>query len=844
VLGPAFGSNSAPRRQKHEMSDTHTAIRSDSSSERTGLGDSADPEMQTIVAEETACLDRVISHALQKKSRPPARASDAFSNYDSQLLALRDELATARQEDMPPLLEQMERLQSLADQRRKDLNQGTVDVKSPYFGRLVLKENQRSREVLIGRGTYLDTNSGIRIVDWRDAPVSRLYYRYQEGDDYCENFGGREVEGEVLTRRSLTISDGGLRRIGSPQGVFARTVSGNWRRLGATATRLQGGEGTAVRADAQSRGILGTRDPSLSDDKSLREITALIDPQQFEFITRPDSGLVVIQGGAGSGKTTIGLHRLAYLAYHDQRRFRVDRMCVLVFNHALCRYIAQVLPSLGVEGIAIKTYSEFSSKLRLANFDGLPAQHCGETPLAVTRFKKHPAMLRLIDAYVAELAADFEAKLDLAIGPSVTDPGAAALKRHWAEGYRRPLRHRIHQLRIQVNRNPDSFTLDQRVAIERLTSAAVRRARDVVGAWAEILTDLQRIERVFEARAPGDFGQNELLRAHEWCSARCTKIISELERGNDDDDERTSFSSHRWAGAEEDETDDDDRRYGIDGLQLEEATALDAEDDTLLLRLHQRLKGPLLRNPKSKDALVYEHMLIDEAQDYSPVELAFLLDLLSESRSVTLAGDTAQRLLLDNGFSDWRTVLSDLGLSGVEVEPLRLGYRSTQEITDLAYAVLGPIAPAERGRAVRNGAPVELLRFAHSGDAAGFLAEQLRELMQAEPLASVAVIARYPEQADAYFEVLDKGEVPRLRRIADQDFPFKPGVDVTDVTQVKGLEFDYVIVVEVNADTFPERVDARHLLHIAATRAAHQLWLISTGEPSQLLPPELRERAF
>ena len=237
-------------------------------------------------------------------------------------------------------------------------------------------------------------------------------------------------------------------------------------------------------------------------------------------------------------------------------------------------------------------------------------------------------------------------------------------------------------------------------------------------------------------------------------------------------------------------------------------------------------------------------MLVDEAQDYSPVELALLLDLLSPGRSVTLAGDTAQRLLMDNGFSDWRTVLADLGLSHVEVEPLKLGYRSTQEITDVAHFVLGPLASEEKGIAVRSGAPVELFLFAHTGDAAGFLAEQLRALMQAEPKASVAVVARFPEQADAYFDVLEKGEVPRLRRIADQDFPFRPGVDVTDVRQVKGLEFDYVIVVEVSTDTFPETDEARHLLHIAVTRAAHQLWLTTTGEPSRLLPVELRERAL
>ncbi len=115
---------------------------------------------------------RVIEHVLASRSKPRSRAGEPFGNYDAQLLALRDEMASTRLEDLPPLLEQMERLQSLADQRRKDQSQGTVNMRSPYFGRLVLNENRRQREVLIGRSTYLDTQSGIRIVDWRDAPVS------------------------------------------------------------------------------------------------------------------------------------------------------------------------------------------------------------------------------------------------------------------------------------------------------------------------------------------------------------------------------------------------------------------------------------------------------------------------------------------------------------------------------------------------------------------------------------------------------------------------------------------------------------------------------------------------
>jgi DNA helicase-2/ATP-dependent DNA helicase PcrA len=139
---------------------------------------------------------------------------------------------------------------------------------------------------------------------------------------------------------------------------------------------------------------------------------------------------------------------------------------------------------------------------------------------------------------------------------------------------------------------------------------------------------------------------------------------------------------------------------------------------------------------------------------------------------------------------------------------------------------------------------VELFSFGHTGDALAFLSESLRELIQSEPSASVAVVTRYPEQADVYYEGLKRGEVPYLRRIAEQDFPFKPGIDVTDVRQVKGLEFDYVIAVEVSDAAYPSENEARHLLHIAATRAAHQLWILTTARPSPLIPADLRDRAY
>ncbi len=228
----------------------------------------------------------------------------------------------------------------------------------------------------------------------------------------------------------------------------------------------------------------------------------------------------------------------------------------------------------------------------------------------------------------------------------------------------------------------------------------------------------------------------------------------------------------------------------------------------------------------------------------SPVETAVVLNTVSRGQSVTLAGDVAQRLHMDNGFTSWQSLLGELGLAHVQVEPLKLSYRSTAEILDFAAAVLGPLASPDAPAATRSGVPVELFAFAHGGEAVAFLSEALRDLMHSEPRASVAVISRHPEQADLYFRGLKTGEVPYLRRVADQDFVFRPGVDVTDVRQVKGLEFDYVILVEVSEASYPIDDEARHLLHIAATRAAHQLWVLCSGRPSQLLPEALRDRGY
>lgn len=740
------------------------------STERSSSDRTPEETSHRIVTEEEQILARVSAHlATVKPSRPPPTA-----DYGQELLSLRDQIAEARLEDTPALVQQMERLSGIAARRAENVVE-PVDPRCPYFGHLRLRESGRGeRDVLIGKTTLVDGKAGVRIVDWRHAPVSQIYYRYEEGTEYEENFGERDVEGKVVVRRTLTIDDGVLYRISAPQGTFVRSDNG-WKTIAVSATELAGGQGSALRPE-DMKGALGVgASAGAREDRHLPEIAALLDPRQFELISRPDSGIVVIQGGAGSGKTTIGIHRMAFLNYNARQRFAPDKMLIVVGSPALRAYIGEILPALGLSGVAVDTFREWVSGARQRAFPWLEAPVEESTPSVVTKLKTHPVLLRLLVERAGAYAADPRARKD---------------------------------------------------------------SRGVLHFWADFLTDFDAIQAAFARSPDPELGPDQLKRAWRWCADRCPAVL-ELDPGD---------RAERKAAAEEPEPDDEDN-LGADAKAIgpDDRATLDPEDDALLVRAYQLIRGEL---KKGKQPLVYEHLFVDEAQDLAPIDLGCLIETIAKHKvagssehqpSVTLAGDTAQRLFMDSGFRDWSKVLDDLGLGGrVDVEPLRIAYRSTREVLAVAREILGPLADPTPPIAPRSGAPVEHHHFPSQGAAVAFLADAIRPLMTREPRATVAILARHAEQAEVYYEALKMAEIPRLRRVRHFEFAFRPGVEVTEIRQVKGLEFDYVVLVDVNASSYPLDDESRHLLHIGATRAAHQLWLVSSGPPSQLIPAALR----
>jgi DNA helicase-2/ATP-dependent DNA helicase PcrA len=787
-----------------------------------GLED--DSEGSRVVGEELRLLVTVL-RTLDASTGADVSAAKGRALDEGRLLELRDEVAVAKPEDLPALFEQMHHLAALRGQRGRSVS-GSVDRATPYFGHMRLEEDvpaserrpgprpsgggprsTRRRDVLIGARSYVDSGEGIRIVDWRHAPVSRLYYRYAEGDDYEEELGDRVVEGVMLVRRGVTIVGGELVRVAAPQGTFLRGREGRWRRVTEHRTRLETEKHWAARHGVPAQARLGVgADGQVRQDKHLPAIAAMLDEAQFGLIARESTGLVAIQGSAGSGKTTVGLHRVAYLAFKEPSRFRPDRMLVVVPNEALIHYVSRVLPSLGVEGVPVTTFGRYATRLVAMMFPKLPSRASEETPPVVSRAKSHAAMLRGIERLAARIDRAVDARLRAGMekwpegarvvaaweatrgdaGGQHTPDARVSLLAGWLAGKR-----------TLAGVAPAGSLPDvTRSAIEQLGAQLRAETRSVAGLWDELLTSREALAETFEGVR--GFGPGQLDQVHAWCVRQS--------------------------------------RIRVDGDRDGEEPHIDAEDWALLLRCWQVLRGPIVDHEGKP--IRFAHAFVDEVQDASPVELRVLLELTGKERCITLAGDVAQRMLDDGddrGEFDWNALLDGLGVPHTKLEPLKVSYRSTAEITEFSRAVLGPLAHEDVPATTRRGPPVELFAFASPGEAVAWLAEALKQLARDEPDANVALVARFPQQAEVYFEGLSRAEVPNVRRVAKQDFSWDPGVDVTDVRQTKGLEFDEVVLLETTAASYPVTPQARHALYVGATRASHQLWCVASDDPSKLV---------
>jgi DNA helicase-2/ATP-dependent DNA helicase PcrA len=725
-----------------------------------------------------ASVREALSHA-RTHLRP--RQGDNGARLDARaraIASLREEYATAGEEDRPAILAQMHQAAARVEARVEPL----PNLKEPYFASMRLRAAGRRRDVLLGAHPFMDPARGVTILDWRRAPVAEVFFTCEPGDEYEIEAGGRMIEGVLERRHLLTFEDGDLSAISVEDGTLTRAGS-TWRfEPGDVAPSLRAAEDGD--AGAAKRGLD-------------------LDPHQIALLERDPKEPLIVLGSAGCGKTTVAIHRAASLCRRYPETFSPQRVLVLVPEPGLRRLAERMLAELGVTGVLVLTFDEWIRAEARRVFPWLPDRESPDPPFAVSRIKRHPAMRVAIDRLIDDLARSIGERLDrtLAGRGGIRDAILARTEPVLAD---------------RLRRAEEALACSATPARKRLLTEALREER----------RGLVRV-RADHQRLVGDRALLHLAALSSGGELSMGLVEQVAEHTNRQLDEPSEV---RFAHVAKERLATLDGRSLDDGTPEAAAGTVDVEDYALLFELLQRKTGK--SGTRSGELTRYAHIVLDEAQELSPIELTIIGRAVGAGGSVTVAGDAAQRIDRAGYFASWEAVMEALGARSTPAW-LETTYRSPRPIVELAHVILGAQAPEVMPRAAREGLPVVLTTAPSDGYAAAVLCRALRRLLDREPFAGVALIAKDAASARAVVDAIARAVPARL--VLDGDFSFGPGIEVTEVANIKGLEFDYVIIPDATAEAYPDTPDSRRALHVAATRASRRLWILAPGSPSPIL---------
>ncbi len=745
---------------------------------------------RAVAAEEQALLERVRA-ALTKAAR---RRIGGRAAGGGEFETLRDELFDAREDDVGLVLALMHQ------QAARD---GTAalgilpEQQAPYFAHLRVRTDGGQRDILLGPRAFPGLAPGLSIVDFRHAPIAEVFFACEEGDDYAIDVAGRTLEGVVEARRIVTFVAGELDGVSVPAGTLVRAGRRWLLEPAALGPPLTGAPAAPLAQQLVGGASSGTLASVASE---------LLDQQQQALLDRAPEQPLLILGSAGCGKTTVALHRVARLCRRWPDLYPPRRCLVVVPERGLRRLSERLLAELGLSEVTVSTFSEWVGQQARALLPWLPARQAPETPRGVSKMKRHPALFaaidRLIDDHAAEIAVQLDRRLQL--GTMVQEAMAVRAEQ--------VLAHRVRRVQDQV---------------AKVVPRGKRKRVEV--AFAEQLRQLSRIREDFY-RLIGDRELLELaahVSAGELSSQHVEATLAHTSRQLDDP------ADIRYAHIDPKRLATVDGREIDDGTPDELARTMDDEDYAILLELLYRNQGKTATRTRKLPRV--PHLVVDEAQELAPLELRVLGRVRRlRGGATTVAGDAAQQVDEASGFTSWPKALAALGVPDAASATLETTYRCPKPVAELAAQILGPLAPKVAPKALRDGAPVSRSVLSSEGHVAVAITDVLTKLTTEQPQTCVAVIARHAQGARLIHQVLSRALDARL--VLEGDFSFAPGIEVTEVAEVKGLEFDYVIVPDASLRQYPDTPEARRMLHVAVTRAAHQVWMLSPGTASPILP--------
>ncbi len=691
---------------------------------------------------------------------------------------------------------------------------------SPYFGRVDFLEDGQgiTEQVYIGVSSFVDTDGlSFLVYDWR-TPIASLYYDYPPGPAAYETPGG-QITGTMNLKRQYQIRDGHL------QHMFDSSLT-----IG----------------DELLQQVLGG-----GADAQMKSIVATIQKEQNAIIRNDKSKMLIVQGAAGSGKTSAALQRVAYLLYKHRERLTADQIVLFSPNPMFNSYVSTVLPELGEENMQQTTFQEYleywlGSTFRLEDpFDQIEyalTRHQAQgykARMNGIQYKASEAYLQALRGYSVWLEREGMRFVSIRFRDRVLISGEQIKTKFYSYDASIRLTNRITLVQ--------KWLLQELARLEKKEQGAdwVQEELNYLDGeqYAEAFSMLHKDRGVFDfaekyaqideimrnKRRPdeGDFDfadrEEELLsrmivkeqfkplrrNVKQFLFVDMPGLYSQLFS------EEAAYREMTNAGVPElwpEICTQTKEKLGRNELLYEDATPY--------LYLKELVEG-------NRTNTQVRHIFVDEGQDYSMFQYEFLKRLFPRAR-MTVLGDFSQAIFTQ------ATNLHGIGsplvrLYGEEETSQFLlvrSYRSTREIVEFTKPLLPggeAIVPFER-----SGRKPTLARLESSGQRVERIAADIAAL-QAEGYTSIAVITKTAAGSIEAYEALASGGVKELRLITKNTPTFEKGILVIPAYLAKGVEFDAVLIYDASLQSY-HRENERKLFYTACTRAMHRLMLYTAGE--------------
>ena len=589
----------------------------------------------------------------------------------------------------------------------------------PYFGRidfLEKKENSKVMPIYIGIHTFYDPESRATLIhDWR-APVSSMFYDHELGEAGYRSPSG-EIKGVISLKRQYRIRGGKMEFMIES----ALTVHDD---------------------------ILQKELSSNADDK-MKNIVATIQREQNRIIRNEDIRTLIIQGVAGSGKTSIALHRIAYLLYTFRDSISSKDILIISPNKVFSDYISNVLPELGEETVPETSMEQILSgvlehKYKYQTYFGLVNELLEKPSSSLIdriAYKASFGFISELDKFILHIENTYFKAADVKLTKYITIPAPF-----------------IEEQYLRFNRYP------------------IRRRFD---AMADYMLDMLKIQYAFTVTTAG----RNLLK----------KEIRLMFAGNNDIQVYKDF--FKWTN-----------NPGM--FKMRKGHTLEYSDLAPLAYLHLALEG------NGNQPFRVKHLLIDEMQDYSPIQYKVIQKIFPCRKTVLC---DAGKSVNPYGSSTAETIQKSLTAS--EIMKLCKSYRSTFEITDFAQKIH---PNAELEPVARHGEKPQILQF-------GSAVEELSGIMglistyRKSGYKSLGIICKTEQQARKMADML-KSYANDISFLSSQSSAFVQGIVITSAHMAKGLEFDEVIIPQTDERNYRSEID-KSMLYVAVTRAMHRLTL-------------------